>query len=71
MELVVIAGICIFILVLIILVIALINQVNEMRKFNIPKKDTKKKRYELEVDERGEIKLHKINLGGGFHYREF
>lgn len=70
MDYVVIAGIILFILLALILVIALINQVNELKQVNIPKKRVTKQ-YLLEVNELGEIKIREKNPGGGFKYRQF
>lgn len=70
MELIVIAGITIFILLFVVLVIALLNQVNELKQVSIPKK-TIKKQYILEVNEVGEIKIREKNPGGGIHYQQF
>lgn len=64
-----VAGIILFVLTTIVLVIALINQVNELKQVSIPKKRTTHT-YILEVNEVGEIKIRKYNVGGGIKYKQ-
>lgn len=68
--LLIIAGVIIFVLIVVFLITGIMQQVRDLQDIDIPKRNVKKV-YVLEVNKRGEVKLKEKTLGGGFDYQKF